>query len=103
MIWDYLVFLIFIVATTFVAVYNRSGPKEKTKADYVFAAGQKISIGAMMLSIARGILGVRSFLGRSVCRNNKSFEFQYLNMELQRRNTLNCTDREEDETATERV
>lgn len=62
MIWDYLVFLIFIVATTFVAVYNRQGPKEKTKADYVFATGS-VSMAAMMLSIARGTLGVRSFLG----------------------------------------
>lgn len=70
MVWDYLVFLIFIVATTFVAVYNRSGPKEKTKADYVFATGQKVSMAAMMLSIARGTLGVRSFLGKFAYRNN---------------------------------
>lgn len=68
MIWDYLVFLIFIVATTFVAVYNRyAGPKEKTKADYVFATGS-VSMAAMMLSIARGTLGVRSFLGKSADR-----------------------------------
>lgn len=63
MIWDYLVFVIFVIASTFVAVYSRfCGPKEKTKADYVFAAG-KVSMAAMMLSIARGTLGVRSFLG----------------------------------------
>ncbi|CAG9763885.1 unnamed protein product [Ceutorhynchus assimilis] len=63
MIWDYLVFVIFVLASTFVAVYSRFfGPKEKTKADYVFAAG-KVSMAAMMLSIARGTLGVRSFLG----------------------------------------
>ncbi|ENN80491.1 hypothetical protein YQE_03095, partial [Dendroctonus ponderosae] len=63
MIWDYLVFVIFVLASTFVAVYSRFfGPKEKTKADYVFAAG-KVSTAAMMLSIARGTLGVRSFLG----------------------------------------
>ncbi|XP_060529145.1 sodium-coupled monocarboxylate transporter 1 [Cylas formicarius] len=63
MIWDYLVFIIFVIASTFVAVYSRfCGPKEKTKADYVFAAG-KVSMAAMMLSIARGTLGVRSFLG----------------------------------------
>lgn len=66
MVWDYLVFLIFIVATTFVAVYNRyAGPKEKTKADYVFATGS-VSMAAMMLSIARGTLGVRSFLGKNI-------------------------------------
>lgn len=63
MIWDYLVFIVFVIASTFVAVYSRFfGPKEKTKADYVFAAG-KVSMAAMMLSIARGTLGVRSFLG----------------------------------------
>ncbi|XP_049823231.1 sodium-coupled monocarboxylate transporter 1 [Aethina tumida] len=63
MIWDYLVFIIFVIASSFVAVYSRFfGPKEKTKADYVFAAG-KVSMAAMMLSIARGTLGVRSFLG----------------------------------------
>nr|XP_023016960.1 sodium-coupled monocarboxylate transporter 1 [Leptinotarsa decemlineata]XP_023016961.1 sodium-coupled monocarboxylate transporter 1 [Leptinotarsa decemlineata] len=63
MIWDYLVFIVFVIASTFVAVYSKFfGPKEKTKADYVFAAG-KVSMAAMMLSIARGTLGVRSFLG----------------------------------------
>ncbi|XP_022918375.1 sodium-coupled monocarboxylate transporter 1 [Onthophagus taurus] len=63
MAWDYVVFVVFVIATTFVAVYSRCfGPKEKTKADFVFAAG-KVSMGAMMLSIARGTLGVRSFLG----------------------------------------
>ncbi|KAF2882368.1 hypothetical protein ILUMI_23788 [Ignelater luminosus] len=63
MLWDYLVFVIFVIATTFVAVYSRFVEgKEKTKADFVFAAG-KVSMAAMMLSIARGTLGVRSFLG----------------------------------------
>ncbi|KAL3267828.1 hypothetical protein HHI36_006961 [Cryptolaemus montrouzieri] len=63
MIWDYLVFVIFVIASSFVAVYSKFfGPKETTKADYVFAAG-KVSMAAMMLSIARGTLGVRSFLG----------------------------------------
>ncbi|KAK9889562.1 hypothetical protein WA026_006936 [Henosepilachna vigintioctopunctata] len=63
MIWDYLVFVIFVIASSFVAVYSRFfGPKETTKADFVFAAG-KVSMAAMMLSIARGTLGVRSFLG----------------------------------------
>lgn len=64
MLWDYLVFVIFVIATTFVAVYSRFVEgKEKTKADFVFAAG-KVSMAAMMLSIARGTLGVRSFLGK---------------------------------------
>lgn len=64
MLWDYLVFIIFVIASSFVAVYSRFfGPKEKTKADFVFATG-KVSMAAMMLSIARGTLGVRSFLGK---------------------------------------
>lgn len=68
LVWDYLVFVIFVLASTFVAVYSRFfGPKEKTKADYVFAAG-KVSMSAMMLSIARGTLGVRSFLGKSLLK-----------------------------------
>ncbi|KAF5276249.1 hypothetical protein FQA39_LY06598 [Lamprigera yunnana] len=63
LLWDYLVFVVFVIATTFVAVYSRFVEgKEKTKADFVFAAG-KVSMLAMMLSIARGTLGVRSFLG----------------------------------------
>ncbi|XP_057651521.1 sodium-coupled monocarboxylate transporter 1 [Diorhabda carinulata] len=63
LVWDYLVFIIFVIASTFVALYSKCfGPKVKTKADYVFAAG-KVSMAAMMLSIARGTLGVRSFLG----------------------------------------
>lgn len=72
MIWDYLVFVIFVIASSFVAVYSRFfGPKEKTKADYVFAAG-KVSMAAMMLSIARGTLGVRSFLGKWLVKWNSA-------------------------------
>lgn len=63
MLWDYLIFVVFVIATSFVAVYSRFfGTREKTKADFVFAAGN-VSMAAMMLSIARGTLGVRSFLG----------------------------------------
>lgn len=65
MIYDYIVFVILISASLGVAVYSRCvGPKEKTKADYVFAAGSSVSMGAMLLSFARGTLGVRSFLGK---------------------------------------
>lgn len=63
LIWDYLVFVGLILATISVAVYSKfCGVKEKTKADYVFALG-KVSVFAMMLSIARGNLGVRSVIG----------------------------------------
>ncbi|XP_050099388.1 sodium-coupled monocarboxylate transporter 1 isoform X2 [Anopheles aquasalis] len=63
LIWDYAVFIVFIIFSTLVPLWGRFfGKKEKTKADYVFGLGT-ISMGAMMLSIARGTLGVRSFLG----------------------------------------
>ncbi|XP_053682409.1 sodium-coupled monocarboxylate transporter 1 isoform X1 [Sabethes cyaneus] len=63
LLWDYAVFAVFIVFSTLVPLWGRFfGKKEKTKADYVFGVGT-ISMGAMMLSIARGTLGVRSFLG----------------------------------------
>lgn len=64
LIIDYIVFVAAILACSLVAVWqNFRGPKETTKADYVFATGT-VSMGAMMLSIARGTLGVRSFLGK---------------------------------------
>lgn len=63
LIWDYLVFFILIVVSTVVPLWSRfCGKKEKTKADYVFAMG-RVSIFSMMLSIARGALGVKTFLG----------------------------------------
>ncbi|XP_039449985.1 sodium-coupled monocarboxylate transporter 1 isoform X3 [Culex pipiens pallens] len=63
LLWDYGVFIVFIIFSTLVPLWGRFfGKKEKTKADYVFGVGT-ISMGAMMLSIARGTLGVRSFLG----------------------------------------
>ncbi|XP_062535647.1 sodium-coupled monocarboxylate transporter 1-like isoform X3 [Armigeres subalbatus] len=63
LLWDYGVFVLFIIFSTLVPLWGRFfGKKEKTKADYVFGLGT-ISMGAMMLSIARGTLGVRSFLG----------------------------------------
>ncbi|XP_058467266.1 sodium-coupled monocarboxylate transporter 1 isoform X2 [Malaya genurostris] len=63
LLWDYAVFVVFIIFSTLVPLWGRFfGKKERTKADYVFGVGT-ISMGAMMLSIARGTLGVRSFLG----------------------------------------
>ncbi|XP_069679260.1 sodium-coupled monocarboxylate transporter 2 [Periplaneta americana] len=63
MVWDYIVFAVFILGCSMIAIYSKfAGPKERTKADYVFATG-RVSMAAMMLSIARGTLGVRSFLG----------------------------------------
>ncbi|XP_001655592.2 sodium-coupled monocarboxylate transporter 1 [Aedes aegypti] len=61
--WDYITFFVFVIVSTLVPLWGRFfGRKEKTKAEYVFGMGT-ISVGAMMLSIARGTLGVRSLLG----------------------------------------
>lgn len=61
--WDYITFFVFVIVSTLIPLWGRFfGRKEKTKAEYVFGMGT-ISVGAMMLSIARGTLGVRSLLG----------------------------------------
>ncbi|XP_066581548.1 sodium-coupled monocarboxylate transporter 1 [Prorops nasuta] len=63
MVVDYLIFIGFIIASFVIPLWGRfRARKKETKADYVFATGT-VSMGAMMLSIARGTLGVRSFLG----------------------------------------
>ncbi|XP_076175033.1 sodium-coupled monocarboxylate transporter 1 isoform X2 [Ptiloglossa arizonensis] len=64
MVTDYLVFVGCIIVSFVIPLWGklRGTRKETTKADYVFATGT-VSMGAMMLSIARGTLGVRSFLG----------------------------------------
>lgn len=63
--WDYLMFVIFILITVFAPLWKRifGKKKERSKADYVFATGG-VSIVAIMLSIARGTLGVRTVLGK---------------------------------------
>ncbi|EFN76289.1 sodium-coupled monocarboxylate transporter 2 [Harpegnathos saltator] len=63
MVVDYLVFIGFIAISFVIPLWGNFRTKKKeTKANYVFATGT-VSMGAMMLSIARGTLGVRSFLG----------------------------------------
>ncbi|KAF6208754.1 hypothetical protein GE061_014493 [Apolygus lucorum] len=64
LLWDYLVFGALIFGSFSVAIYGKfSGPKEKTKNDFAFAKSNSVSMISMMLSIARGFLGVRVFLG----------------------------------------
>ena len=71
LLFDYIVFILLILTSASVAVYTKfSGPKERTKADYVFAASSSVSMGAMILSIARGFLGVRVFLGKNFITRN---------------------------------
>lgn len=66
LIWDYIVFIGLIIFTVVAPLWKNirgNQPKKvKSKADYVFASG-KVSMFAMMLSVARGALGVRSFIG----------------------------------------
>jgi len=62
MIVDYAVFVALVIGCALVSVWDKiRGNKDTTKADYVFA---KSGIAAMLLSFARGTLGVRSFLGK---------------------------------------
>lgn len=64
MVWDYLVFVLFIVGSTIYPLWDdlRGRKESQTKASYVFATG-RVSVFAIMLSIARGSLGVRAFIG----------------------------------------
>lgn len=69
-ICDYLIFFGFLVGSTLFPLWGNllkrktANSQTETKANYVFASGQ-VGIFAMMLSIARGTLGVRAFLGKS--------------------------------------
>lgn len=63
-ILDYALFFIFLLCSTLYPLWGGfRKSKNETKANYVFASGQ-VSVFAMMLSIARGTLGVRAFLGK---------------------------------------
>ncbi|XP_023177962.1 sodium-coupled monocarboxylate transporter 2 [Drosophila hydei] len=62
--WDYFMFAAFIALTVLGPLWTRifGKSKQRSKADYVFATGG-VSLVAVMISIARGTLGVRSVLG----------------------------------------
>uniref|UniRef100_A0A1A9ZG69 Uncharacterized protein n=1 Tax=Glossina pallidipes TaxID=7398 RepID=A0A1A9ZG69_GLOPL len=62
--WDYLMFALFVAFTVFTPLWKRlfGKAKQRSKADYVFATGG-VSLIAVMISIARGTLGVRTVLG----------------------------------------
>lgn len=61
---DYAVFVVFVVASTVYPILHdiRSRKEKMTKKDFAFATGQ-VSMFAVMMSIARGQLGVRTFIG----------------------------------------
>lgn len=68
-ITDYAVFFAFLIGSTLYPLWGslmrRKKPTNQTesKANYVFAMGQ-VGIFTMMISIARGTIGVRAFLGK---------------------------------------
>lgn len=70
-ICDYLIFFGFLIGSTLFPLWSslirrkKATDQENTKASYVFATGQ-VGIFAMMLSIARGTIGVRAFLGKLI-------------------------------------
>lgn len=65
--WECIVFGVFIAATSCVPLWQRrrdaSDAGGSAKRAYIFAGGG-VSVIAMILSVARGTLGVRSFLGK---------------------------------------
>lgn len=67
-ITDYVVFFVFLVGSTLYPLWgslirrNKQSNQTESKANYVFAMGQ-VGIFTMMISIARGTIGVRAFLG----------------------------------------
>ncbi|XP_053619657.1 sodium-coupled monocarboxylate transporter 1 [Plodia interpunctella] len=64
--WECIVFAVFICATSCLPLWRRRKDAKEAggnaKTAYIFAGGG-VSILAMILSVARGTLGVRSFLG----------------------------------------
>lgn len=87
MVWDYIVFAIFIIVSTIYPIWGdmRAKKGNQTKANYAFATG-KVSMFAMMLSIARGTLGVRAFIGTPnikhyfIFKKKKGKEFSFHNI-----------------------
>lgn len=64
---DYVVFVGFVIASTVYPIWDeiRSRKEKMTKKDFAFATGQ-VSMFAVMMSIARGQLGVRTFIGKCI-------------------------------------
>lgn len=81
-ICDYLIFFGFLIGSTLFPLWGNllrrknATNQSETKANYVFATGQ-VGIFAMMLSIARGTLGVRAFLGKLLIILLLIFTFEF--------------------------
>lgn len=68
--WDYAVFVVFVVVSTAYPIWDEWRGRRgqlATKRSYVFATG-RVSVFAVMMSMARGTLGVRTIIGKSVRR-----------------------------------
>lgn len=64
--WDYAVFAVFVVASTAFPIWDEwhsSRGQVTTKRRYVFATG-RVSVFAVMMSMARGTVGIRSIIGK---------------------------------------
>lgn len=77
--WDYFMFVAFIALTVLGPLWTRifGKTKQRSKADYVFATGG-VSIVAVMISIARGTLGVRSVLGKFLISHSLSLYLSFI-------------------------
>lgn len=65
MAWDYAVFALFVIASTAYPIWDELRGRQgvATKQNYVFATG-RVSVFAIMMSLARGTLGVRTIIGK---------------------------------------
>lgn len=65
--WDYAVFAVFIIASTIYPIWDELRGRQggASKQNFVFAAG-RVSVFAIMMSLARGTIGVRSVIGKCV-------------------------------------
>lgn len=66
--WECIVFAVFVCATSCAPLWRRrkdAAAGGSAKRAYIFAGGG-VSTLAMILSVARGTLGVRSFLGKEI-------------------------------------
>lgn len=64
MILDYILFFIFVISSTIYPIWNDMRTKKvaASKDNYVFAKG-RVSVFAVMLSLARGMIGIQALIG----------------------------------------
>jgi hypothetical protein len=59
------VFVLVVLLTVLLPIWSKLFKRhtKSSKAEYVFAAGSSLPLISIMISVARGTLGVKSFLG----------------------------------------